>query len=63
MPASVELVNPALSVGPGTSVTATLRIRNTGRIVDEFTLQPVGEFAPWMTVETASLPLFPDASG
>ncbi len=63
MPASVELVNALLSVSPGATVTATIRIRNTGRIVDEFTLVPVGDFAQWMTVETASLPLFPDASG
>jgi hypothetical protein len=63
MPAAVELVNAALSVGPGSTVSATIRLRNTGRIVDEFSLVPVGEFAPWMTVEPASLPLFPDASG
>jgi hypothetical protein len=63
MPATVELVNTSIVVAPGSAVTATIRIRNTGRIVDEFTLVPVGEFAAWMSVGPASLPLFPDASG
>ena len=63
MPATIELVNPSLSVGPGSAVSATIRIRNTGRTVDEFTFVPVGEFAAWMTVGPASLPLLPDASG
>jgi len=63
MPATIELVSASLSVGPGSSVQTTIRIRNTGRIVDEFSLAPIGEFAAWMTVEPASLPLFPDASG
>jgi hypothetical protein len=63
MPATVELVNTSVAVAPGNAVTATIRIRNTGRIVDEFTLAPVGEFAAWMSVGPASLPLFPDASG
>ena len=63
MPATVELVNTSIVVAPGNAVSATIRIRNTGRIVDEFTLAPVGEFATWMTVGPASLPLFPDASG
>jgi hypothetical protein len=63
MPAAVELVNPSVTVGPGNTASTTVRIRNSGRIVDEFTLVPVGDFAAWMTVEPASLPLFPDASG
>ena len=63
MPATIELASSSLSVGPGSSVGTTIRIRNTGRIVDEFALAPVGEFAAWMTVAPASLPLFPDASG
>ncbi len=63
MPATVELVNTSIVVAPGSAVTATIRIRNTGRIVDEFTLVPVGEFAAWMSVGPASLPLFPDATG
>jgi hypothetical protein len=63
MPATVELVNALVPVGPGNTASATVRIRNTGRIVDEFTFAPFGDFAAWMTVVPASLPLFPDASG
>src|SRR5664279_1033826 len=63
MPATVELANTLVTVGPGNTASATVRIRNTGRIVDEFSLAPFGDFAAWMTVVPASLPLFPDASG
>lgn len=63
MPATVELANSLVTVGPGNTASVTVRIRNTGRIVDEFSLSPFGDFSAWMTVVPASLPLFPDASG
>jgi hypothetical protein len=62
MPATVELVDAAVVIAPGATASAVLRIRNTGRIVDEFSIRPVGEFAAWMAAP-AALPLFPDAVG
>ncbi len=62
MPATVELVDSSVVIAPGATASAVLRIRNTGRIVDEFSIRPVGEFAAWMAAP-AALPLFPDAVG
>lgn len=63
MPASVDLVQPALAVTPGGSVSTTIRLTNTGRIVDEFALDVLGDAASYATVDPPRLPLFPNASG
>lgn len=40
-----------------------LRIRNTGDVVDEYRFEPVGDLAPWTTVEPHSLRLYPGTTG
>ncbi len=40
-----------------------LRVRNTGDVVDEYRFEPVGDVAPWTTVEPQSLRLFPGTTG
>jgi hypothetical protein len=52
-----------LSVDPGGQATATLRVRNTGSIVDRFDIDIVGPAAGWARVEPAALSLFPGAEG
>ncbi|GGV37373.1 hypothetical protein GCM10010245_59500 [Streptomyces spectabilis] len=47
------------TVDPGDSTTVRLRVRNTGDIVDEYHFEPVGDLAPWTTVEPRSLRLYP----
>ncbi|MDQ1373096.1 MAG: hypothetical protein QOJ09_434, partial [Actinomycetota bacterium] len=63
MAATVVLVPERLSVAPGTEGRVTVRVRNSGTVVDEFTLTVVGDAAGWSTVEPASLNLFPGAQG
>src|SRR5436305_3368958 len=61
MPATVDLLTQNLVVAPGNSVTTTIRLTNTGRIVDELTLEVLGDAAPYATIEPAVVPLFPAA--
>jgi hypothetical protein len=50
-------------VDPGGSTTVRLRLRNTGDVVDEYRFEPVGDIAPWTTVEPQSLRLYPGTTG
>ena len=43
MGASVTLVNAAVAVEPGGQVAVDVRVRNTGSVVDEFTLEVLGD--------------------
>ena len=63
MGASVTLVTPSVSVEPGQSIAVEVRVRNTGTVVDEFTLDVLGDAAGWATVEPPALSLFPGAEG
>lgn len=40
-----------------------LRVRNTGDVVDEYRFEPVGDVAPWTTVEPTALRLYPGTTG
>ena len=60
MATSVSVVAPGLVVEPGQSVSTELRVRNTGEVVDQFSFQPLGEAADWLTVEPPLVRLFPD---
>ncbi len=39
------------TVDPGSTTRVRLRVRNTGDVVDEYRFEPVGDIAPWTTVE------------
>ena len=61
---AISTLSPAeLTVDPGGRAVTTLRVRNTGSIVDRFDVDVVGPTAGWVTVEPASLSLFPGAEG
>ncbi|TDT31589.1 ricin-type beta-trefoil lectin protein [Streptomyces sp. BK208] len=51
------------TVDPGSSTRVRLRVRNTGDVVDEYRLEPVGDIAPWTTVEPQTLRLYPGTTG
>ncbi|MFJ9585611.1 RICIN domain-containing protein [Streptomyces acidicola] len=51
------------TVDPGGSTTVRLRLRNTGDVVDEYRFEPVGDIAPWTTVEPQTLRLYPGTAG
>lgn len=61
--ASVSLVTPFVAVEPGAEAAVDVRLRNTGSVVDEFTLDVVGDAAPWATVDPPTISLFPGAEG
>ncbi|MFJ3208995.1 ricin-type beta-trefoil lectin domain protein [Streptomyces flaveolus] len=53
----------SVTVDPGSSTRVRLRLRNTGDIVDEYRFEPVGDVAPWTTVEPQTLRLYPGTTG
>jgi len=63
MGATASLDHAELSVEPGATVSAVLRIRNTGRVVDQFSVEILGPASAWSRIEPPSLPLFPGADG
>ncbi len=63
MGASVTLVTPALEVAPGQEASVEVKVRNTGTVVDEFSLDVLGDSAGWAAAEPASLSLFPGGEG
>ncbi|MEU2671046.1 hydrolytic protein [Streptomyces sp. NPDC007164] len=62
MTTSAELETPTVTVSPGTEATTTLTVRNDGDIVEAYTLEVVGDCAPWSTVEPARVSLYPGTS-
>jgi hypothetical protein len=56
----VSVQQPTLRVDPGSSVSTELRVRNTGTVVDQFSFQPLGDAAGWITVEPPVVRLFPE---
>lgn len=59
MGAIAALEPSALQVLPGEQGTATLRVRNAGSVVDEFTFDVVGDAAGWISVTPEVLRLLP----
>jgi hypothetical protein len=49
------------TVTPGNEATVDLPIRNRGQVVDELSLEVLGDAAGWATIEPASIRLFPGA--
>jgi len=63
MGASAKLDHDHLLVDPGGEVRGQVTVRNTGTVVDQFSLEVLGDAAGWTTIEPASLSLFPGTEG
>jgi hypothetical protein len=63
MGATASLDTDTVAVEPGAQVSCELKLRNTGTVVDQFTLILRGDAAGWATVQPETLSLFPDAEG
>jgi hypothetical protein len=63
MAGSVVISPSSVSIVPGATGTATVRIRNTGVVVDQFSVTVLGQPAVWTTAVPAVLSLFPGAEG
>ncbi|MEU7617218.1 hypothetical protein AB0B27_14140 [Micromonospora rifamycinica] len=59
MSVAVGLVETDLTVAAGGTVGCTVRVRNTAAVVDQFTLDVVGDAAAWAEVEPATMNLLP----
>ena len=59
MGATAASLPAGLAVEPGGEAQATVRIRNIGSVVDQFTFEVVGDPAGWTRVEPPALSLFP----
>ncbi len=57
------LTTRVLHAEPGAEAVTTVRIRNTGTVVDHFHVDVLGDAAGWATATPPVLPLFPGAEG
>jgi hypothetical protein len=49
----------SVSAEPGAETSCTVRVRNTGMVVDQVLLDVLGDARPWVTVEPAQLNMLP----
>jgi hypothetical protein len=61
-PGAPGLDIPTVTVTPGDIATTTLTVRNDSDIVEAYSLEVVGDCAPWTTVEPARVSLYPGTS-
>src|SRR6202162_4455730 len=59
--AHATLASKPFTVTPGGEAFTEVRIRNSGTVVDQFTLEVLGDASAWAIVEPAVVPLFPGA--
>ncbi|PWK86063.1 hypothetical protein C8D88_105103 [Lentzea atacamensis] len=62
MGATATLSTSDLSVAPGGDVTCQVMVRNAGELVDQFTIDVVGDAAPWSQAEPGVVNLNPGES-
>ncbi|MFJ2606591.1 hydrolytic protein [Streptomyces sp. NPDC091279] len=61
-PGAPGLDIPAVTVTPGDTATTSLTVRNDSDIVEAYSLEVVGDCAPWTTVVPARVSLYPHTS-
>ncbi len=59
MGALVRLAADSVQVTPGASATLEVTVRNTGTVVDQFTIDVLGDAGAWATADPPVLSLFP----
>jgi hypothetical protein len=63
MGAVVSLEPRSVPATPGSQSIVLVRVRNSGKVVDQFAFQVLGDAAPWATIDPPTLSLFPGAEG
>lgn len=63
MGALVTLSEKTIEVVAGAVATCTVTVKNTGNVVDQFTIDVLGDPAAWTAADPATLSLFPGAEG
>src|SRR5260370_26350388 len=61
MAAPARLATKGSAGRPGGEAVSEVRVRNSGTVVDQFTLEVLGDASAWAIVEPAVIPLFPGA--
>jgi hypothetical protein len=61
--AQLSLSETRLDVVPGGAAVVLVTVHNSGAVVDEIWIEPLGDAAEWAAVEPPSLSLFPGTSG
>lgn len=61
MGAIAVLGTRSLAVAPGAQASTEIRVRNNGTVVDQFTIQVLGDAAAWSAAEPPVISLFPGA--
>lgn len=61
-PSAPGLDIPAVTVAPGSTATTSLTVHNDSDIVEAYSLEVVGDCAPWATVEPPRVSLYPGTS-
>ena len=54
-----SLDSTSVTADPGGETTCSIRVRNTGKVVDQVLVDVIGDAQPWSTVEPAQLNLLP----
>ena len=57
---SIELTPRYIRIEPGEVITASIKVRNMGPVVDEITLTPRGEAGGWMRIAPDTLNIYPN---
>ncbi len=60
---AASLARSELKVAPGGEGICELQVRNTGTVVDQYSLQVLGPAGGWASIEPPTLNLYPDAEG
>jgi hypothetical protein len=63
MGALISLDQAALRVDPGGEAGLTVTVRNSGTVVDQFTIEVLGDSGAWAAADPPTLSLFPGAEG
>ena len=61
MPAALSILTPLVNVQPGGEGVASITIRNTGNVVDQFAINLLGDASAWGRPDPGVLSLFPGA--
>jgi len=61
MPAALSILTPVVNVQPGGEGVASITIRNTGQVVDQFAINLLGDASAWGRPDPGVISLFPGA--
>jgi hypothetical protein len=61
MPAAISILTPLTTAAPGGEGVASVLIRNTGTVVDQFAVNLLGDASAWARPDPAVVSLFPGA--